>query len=67
MRKGLKRYPLRTSGLDGVMTGGSVAGLLAGTILPGSTWNFQVWHRDDDSVCGARSNLSNAIAVTFGP
>ncbi|MDF1838480.1 MAG: hypothetical protein P1V35_11480 [Planctomycetota bacterium] len=31
------------------------------TISSGSTWHFQVWHRED----GGYSNFSNALSVTF--
>ncbi|MDP6519638.1 MAG: hypothetical protein QF411_07045, partial [Planctomycetota bacterium] len=31
-------------------------------ILPGQTWNFQVWFRD-----GSNSDLSDALKVTFQP
>jgi len=42
------------------------AGAGAGTILPGSTWNFQWWYRD--FVAGAPwFNLSDGLAVTFCP
>ena len=34
----------------------------AAAIVRGSTWNFQLWYRD-----GGTSNLSDALAVTFGP
>ncbi len=33
-------------------------------ITVGSTWHFQVWHRDTPSAVGA-SNLSNGLSVTF--
>jgi hypothetical protein len=39
----------------------------AGWITPGSTWNFQFWHRDAPAPCGTRANLTNAVAVTFTP
>jgi hypothetical protein len=32
-----------------------------GTILPGSTWDFQLWFRD----LGGASNFSDAISVDF--
>jgi hypothetical protein len=41
-----------------VGTGGPISGL----ITPGSTWNFQAWHRD--STAGT-SNLTDALTVTF--
>ena len=33
-----------------------------GSITPGSTWNFQAWHRD---ALAGTSNLTNAVAVAF--
>jgi hypothetical protein len=63
----LWRYPLSASGPDGVMTQGSVTELAKAAIAAGDTWLFQAWHRDDDSTCGTRTNLTAAIAVTFGP
>ena len=38
----------------------------AGTILPGSTWTFQMWFVDDGP-CGNGTNLSNSMQVTFAP
>jgi hypothetical protein len=35
-------------------------------ILPGSTWHFQFWHRDDPSQ-GSGSNLSDAIQISWWP
>jgi len=37
--------------------------------LPGQTTYFQVWYRDDAALgsCGASSNTSNALAITFTP
>ncbi|MEO0662258.1 MAG: PQQ-binding-like beta-propeller repeat protein, partial [Planctomycetota bacterium] len=32
-------------------------------VLPGTTWRFQLWHRDMNP--GQTSNLSNALEVTF--
>ena len=37
----------------------------SGAILPGSTWHFQTWYRDIAGPCGAFSNLSNALSVTW--
>ncbi len=34
------------------------------TIVSGSTWNFQVWHRDTPAGAGT-SNFSNGLSVTF--
>ena len=38
----------------------------AGTIDPGSTWNFQFWYRDP-AFGGAGFNLSDALEVSFCP
>lgn len=38
-----------------------------GRLKAGSTWNFQAWYRDPQSTCGATSNLTNAVSVTFRP
>jgi len=39
------------------------------TLIPGDTFNFQIWHRDsgNDSPCGEKSNLSNGVTITFEP
>ena len=39
---------------------------VAGTILPGSTWNFQFWYRDP-LAGGAGFNLSNGLEASFCP
>ncbi|HPF13737.1 MAG TPA: hypothetical protein PLJ12_05680 [Planctomycetota bacterium] len=31
------------------------------TIVAGSTWHFQLWHREN----GGASNFSNGLSVTF--
>lgn len=67
------RFPVANSGPDGVaeLGPGIVAASCAGPsslcITPGSTWNFQSWYRDTGGPCGAGSNLSNAIQITFQP
>ena len=38
-------------------------GAISGNIAPGSTWNFQAWHRDGMDP----SNLTYAVSVTFRP
>lgn len=40
---------------------------VGGWLTPGSTWNFQFWHRDTLLPCGTRANLTNAVGVTFTP
>jgi hypothetical protein len=37
----------------------------SGEVLPGSTWNFQMWHRDSMAAGGTGSNLTDAVSVTF--
>ena len=34
------------------------------SVTPGSTWNFQAWHRDSTPL-GASSNFTDAVSVTF--
>lgn len=70
----LYRFPVKNSGQDGaIVQGPGLASWAAqkfppgGQILPGSTWNFQAWCRDTQSVCGQGSNLSAALAITFLP
>ena len=37
-------------------------------MLPGSTWHFQVWYRDNPtSPCSTNANLSNGLSITFTP
>lgn len=38
-----------------------------GQITAGSTWYFQDWFRDPQGPCGAASNVTNAVRVTFVP
>jgi hypothetical protein len=38
----------------------------AGSVIPGSTWNFQAWYRDPIAG-GSNFNLSDAIRVDFCP
>ncbi|MBV1889166.1 MAG: hypothetical protein KUG67_02865 [Proteobacteria bacterium] len=67
------RYPVRNSGAGGAFDEGP--GLVAlsqmhgpaGTIVAGSTWNFQAWFRDATGPCGSGSNLTSAMRVTFTP
>ncbi len=56
-----------TVGLPGMETGFDVPDSVAGSvqlITAGSTWHFQVWHRDTPAGSGT-SNLSNGLSVTF--
>ena len=36
------------------------------TVMPGSTWHFQLWYRDPSSQ-GAGHNLSSSLMLTFCP
>jgi hypothetical protein len=36
-------------------------------ITLGSTWNFQVWHRNPTGPCGGGTNLTNAMEVPITP
>ncbi|MAE29761.1 MAG: hypothetical protein CMJ87_12405 [Planctomycetes bacterium] len=38
----------------------------AGTIVPGSNWNFQYWYRDPLGLLSSH-NLSDALSITFCP
>ena len=71
---GLFRYnPPQNSGGAGFMTLGpgivarSMSFAMSGHIDAGETWYFQGWYRDPMGPCGAAFNLSNGLAVTFGP
>lgn len=64
---GLQRLPIVNAGPSGELVhqldlGNPPTG--AGTILPGSTWNFQAWYRDP-LAGGATFNLSDAISIGF--
>ncbi|MCP5020242.1 MAG: hypothetical protein GY930_00565 [bacterium] len=51
----------------GMETGFDVPDAVASTpqvITAGSTWHFQVWHRDTPAAVGS-SNFSNGVSVTF--
>jgi len=36
-------------------------------ITAGSTWYFQVWHRDEPLACGEQLNFSSGFWITFAP
>lgn len=60
-----------TTGPGGVYTRGpgitATSSASGARILPGETWNFQLWYRDWASQCGNISNVSNGYAVRFKP
>ena len=64
---GILRYlpPVQnTSELDGGFARAvGTSGPISASITPGSTWNFQAWHRDGMDP----SNLTDAVSVTFQP
>lgn len=70
---GFCRFSIQNAGDQGMFTEGP--GIVAFTqgpggacrIDPGETWHFQGWYRDPLGPCGALSNLSNAVSVTFTP
>jgi hypothetical protein len=39
----------------------------SGQILPGSTWNFQLYYRDPQGPLGSGINLSNGLSASFCP
>ncbi len=56
------------SGADGAVSFRPDFDLLpmGAVFTPGSTWNFQYWHRDFDTTMGVQtSNTSNGLAITF--
>ena len=63
---GLKRYLGPVNNTNELPGGFSrvvgTSGPISGFITPGSTWNFQAWHRD--SMAGT-SNLTDALSITF--
>lgn len=69
---GFYRYGVMQSGPDGAF---QQAGTVShsqlfpptGQIQPGSVWNFQCWYRDPSGPCGAGTNVTNALEVTFRP
>lgn len=70
----LYRFGIRSTGSAGRFDSGP--GLVAygdqafdslGHIFSGQTWYFQAWYRDPGGPCGAGSNLTSALAVTFEP
>lgn len=69
-----KRYGSFNSGAGGTATKGP--GLVANScatlpaaycIGPASTWNFQIWYRNQTGPCGNGTNLTNGLNVTWTP
>ncbi len=63
----LKRFGVQNSGGAGAIQRTGVVALSNGLITSGSTWYFQVWHRDTLAGCSKQFNLSNGLAITFAP
>jgi hypothetical protein len=62
------RYPGKNSGSTGSFAyGPGLVAASSGTILAGSTWNFQSWFRDPPGPCSTGANTSNAIQAQFTP
>lgn len=70
---GVRRFPVFDSGALGTASLETVAAWAQANfpptsqVLPGLTWNFQVWYRDPQGPCGGTINTSSAYAVTFQP
>jgi hypothetical protein len=70
----LFRFPIHNAGSIGRIVQGP--GIVAwsqghfppaGRIAGSQTWNFQTWFRDPMGMCGATTNYSSAVQVTFHP
>jgi len=61
------RFPAHFADSSGCLQEGPGIAAQAGTITAGSTWYFQTWFRDTSGPCGASSNTTNGVAVTFQP
>ncbi|MCP3915513.1 MAG: hypothetical protein GY711_08165 [bacterium] len=46
--------------LTAIPTGGAPMAL-----VPGDTWNFQAWHRDDSQFCAQANNFTDAVSIVF--
>ena len=63
-----RRFPLDFVGPDGTVGLVGPASIYPLQIVPGSTWNFQFWYRDNTgSPCGTGANLTNAVSIDFQP
>ena len=64
----LKRFPNQVTSPTGTAVLLQPVLKSGGLILPGSTWYFQAWFRDNPtSPCNTHVNLSNGLGVTFTP
>jgi hypothetical protein len=63
----LKRFHVQTTGAVGGFTRTGIVASSGGLITPGSTWYFQIWHRDSPLACGKQINFSNGFRITFAP
>ncbi|MCE9595911.1 MAG: hypothetical protein K8S98_17115 [Planctomycetes bacterium] len=64
----IKRFGAQSSGATGSFVRTNPAAAAPALIVAGSTWYFQVWHRDVlASPCGTSQNLSNGLKVDFLP
>ncbi|HTF87032.1 MAG TPA: MopE-related protein [Planctomycetota bacterium] len=63
-----KRFPGGQTSPQGIRNLTTPVALSNNLIVAGSTWNFQIWHRDGFiSPCMTRVNLSNGLRITFTP
>jgi len=67
------RFPILNAGSAGTIGFGQVVGFSnsvfgpGGQISVGSTWNYQGWYRDPNGACSSSFNLTNGMAITYGP
>jgi YVTN family beta-propeller protein len=67
------RFPILNAGSAGTIGFGPVVGFSnsvfgpGGQISVGSTWNYQGWYRDPNGACSSSFNLTNGMAITYGP
>jgi len=67
------RFPILNSGSAGTIGFGPVVGFsnsvfgASGQVTVGSTWNYQGWYRDPNGPCSSSFNLTNGMAITYGP
>jgi hypothetical protein len=62
-----KRLGIQNTGAAGALQRATIVAASNGLITSGSTWYFQVWHRDAALPCAAQFNLSNGFWITFAP